>query len=277
MKIVHLKFLSLLLFPLLGGLIFQACQKNNNPAQEEKNVDYYTCPMHPQIHQDGPGQCPICGMDLVPVYENQSPTQEGTTGQIYLHPDSLQKAGVVTASVAKQEFTLTLKGYGQVGVSSTYPPLYDTSLLELNFTEQEGALLAKDLEVEIENLQKEKIGKGKITYVKNYLDPETRLIGVFVKLNDKKDLKINSFITGTVSLALGEKTTIPKPALISQGLQNLVYVLNDQGGIKARFVKIGPHNEEVYVVLEGLKAGEQVIKNGHFLIDAESQIRGMHD
>ncbi|MEO6280671.1 copper-translocating P-type ATPase [Roseateles sp.] len=27
----------------------------------------YTCPMHPQIHQMGPGNCPICGMTLEPV------------------------------------------------------------------------------------------------------------------------------------------------------------------------------------------------------------------
>ena len=25
----------------------------------------YTCPMHPQIISDHPGQCPICGMDLI--------------------------------------------------------------------------------------------------------------------------------------------------------------------------------------------------------------------
>ncbi|MEI7932735.1 MAG: heavy metal-binding domain-containing protein, partial [Alphaproteobacteria bacterium] len=27
----------------------------------------YTCPMHPQIRQAGPGHCPICGMALEPV------------------------------------------------------------------------------------------------------------------------------------------------------------------------------------------------------------------
>ena len=27
----------------------------------------YTCPMHPQIRQPGPGHCPICGMTLEPV------------------------------------------------------------------------------------------------------------------------------------------------------------------------------------------------------------------
>lgn len=26
----------------------------------------YTCPMHPQIRQEGPGNCPICGMALEP-------------------------------------------------------------------------------------------------------------------------------------------------------------------------------------------------------------------
>ena len=26
----------------------------------------YTCPMHPEVRQDGPGSCPICGMALEP-------------------------------------------------------------------------------------------------------------------------------------------------------------------------------------------------------------------
>ena len=26
---------------------------------------YYTCPMHPEVHADAPGRCPICGMKLV--------------------------------------------------------------------------------------------------------------------------------------------------------------------------------------------------------------------
>ena len=34
----------------------------HNHATEE---EAYTCPMHPQIVQDKPGTCPICGMDLV--------------------------------------------------------------------------------------------------------------------------------------------------------------------------------------------------------------------
>jgi Cu+-exporting ATPase len=32
----------------------------------------YTCPMHPEVVQDGPGSCPICGMDLVPMEPSDS-------------------------------------------------------------------------------------------------------------------------------------------------------------------------------------------------------------
>ena len=33
----------------------------------------YTCPMHPQIRQVGPGSCPICGMTLEPVMASAEP------------------------------------------------------------------------------------------------------------------------------------------------------------------------------------------------------------
>src|SRR5215510_12958067 len=38
----------------------------------------YTCPMHPQIRQAGPGFCPICGMALEPVEasEGSGPSPE---------------------------------------------------------------------------------------------------------------------------------------------------------------------------------------------------------
>ena len=32
----------------------------------------WTCSMHPQVRQDEPGQCPICGMDLIPVERSAS-------------------------------------------------------------------------------------------------------------------------------------------------------------------------------------------------------------
>lgn len=34
--------------------------------------EVWSCSMHPQIQRDGPGQCPICGMDLIPVRKDSS-------------------------------------------------------------------------------------------------------------------------------------------------------------------------------------------------------------
>ncbi|TSA31702.1 MAG: heavy metal translocating P-type ATPase [Porphyromonadaceae bacterium] len=51
-------------------------QEHGHEAHEQKKVKkekgittgtlIYTCPMHPQVKQNKPGSCPICGMDLVP-------------------------------------------------------------------------------------------------------------------------------------------------------------------------------------------------------------------
>lgn len=38
----------------------------------ETSATIYTCPMHPEIEQDHPGSCPKCGMDLVPKEANVS-------------------------------------------------------------------------------------------------------------------------------------------------------------------------------------------------------------
>src|SRR5215471_20439809 len=35
------------------------------PAETSKTL--YTCGMHPQVIQDHPGNCPICGMKLTPI------------------------------------------------------------------------------------------------------------------------------------------------------------------------------------------------------------------
>ena len=41
--------------------------KEPGPIQSELKDFIYTCPMHPQIKQKGPGNCPICGMALEPL------------------------------------------------------------------------------------------------------------------------------------------------------------------------------------------------------------------
>jgi Cu(I)/Ag(I) efflux system membrane fusion protein len=56
------------LLVLLLAVSSAACRKtktDDHAAVGEKV--YYTCSMHPQVHEDAPGKCPICGMDLIAV------------------------------------------------------------------------------------------------------------------------------------------------------------------------------------------------------------------
>ena len=63
-KIIARTTVFVALFALLLGAA--ACWKHGASAKPA-NVDYYTCTMHPSVHAEAPGKCPICGMDLVPV------------------------------------------------------------------------------------------------------------------------------------------------------------------------------------------------------------------
>lgn len=70
---------------LLGGyLLFGGSNLSPGPSPEERGdmtsmgdhdhdeAEIWTCSMHPQIQQDGPGDCPLCGMDLIPLETGNS-------------------------------------------------------------------------------------------------------------------------------------------------------------------------------------------------------------
>jgi P-type Cu+ transporter len=48
----------------------------------------HTCPMHPEVQQSGPGECPKCGMSLEPVAVHAPPTSEQWTCP--MHPEIIR-------------------------------------------------------------------------------------------------------------------------------------------------------------------------------------------
>ncbi|MCM8797962.1 MAG: efflux RND transporter periplasmic adaptor subunit [Candidatus Omnitrophica bacterium] len=73
-KIIFL--VTIILVVGLGLFISSSLTKKSKSSAisspEKAKVKYWTCGMHPQIKQDKPGNCPICGMNLIPVYEEKA-------------------------------------------------------------------------------------------------------------------------------------------------------------------------------------------------------------
>ena len=94
---------------LLLMLAFAACkQKPQQAIVQTQNRAYYTCSMHPQIHEDHPGNCPICGMKLIKV---ELTGNNKASDKITLTATQLQLANIQTDTVREaytgQEKTLT--------------------------------------------------------------------------------------------------------------------------------------------------------------------------
>jgi len=49
-------------------------QMQHEHTQQHEAMQNYTCPMHPEVITDHPGNCPKCGMKLVPLKEKKRGT-----------------------------------------------------------------------------------------------------------------------------------------------------------------------------------------------------------
>jgi len=110
----------------LSFLTLTACsRKLSDEKAPASNVAYYTCTMHPFVRsQDPKGKCPVCGMDLVPVYQsNAAHDSEGATnaapaaaaspmdanGMVTISPERLEEIGVTTEVVTRRSLTRPLR------------------------------------------------------------------------------------------------------------------------------------------------------------------------
>ena len=72
-------------------------------------IAHYTCSMHPSVKQAGPGKCPICGMNLVPVSKEQQ-----AQGVVMIDEGRRQLIGVRTAAVVEGPLRSSFQAVGQV-------------------------------------------------------------------------------------------------------------------------------------------------------------------
>jgi membrane fusion protein, copper/silver efflux system len=95
---------------------FAACSK---PAKLAviSDVDYWTCTMHPSVHSEGPGKCPICGMDLVPVTLRGKNNQESAKPSEFIVPvQRQQQIGVTYAEAKRRHMRFEIRSVGTLDV-----------------------------------------------------------------------------------------------------------------------------------------------------------------
>lgn len=164
-------FLTILIALVLGGLIgwlikpstHQIYEPSGHDHSESSAEEVWTCSMHPQIRQSEPGQCPLCGMDLIPASSNRS----SVSASPFIHemtPEAVAMANIHTSRVTgtSPEGELFLTGKVQAderqlaSVTAKFPGRMEE--LFINFTGQvvqRGQRLATIYSPELVTAQKE--------------------------------------------------------------------------------------------------------------------------
>lgn len=116
-------FVSLLLILFVAS----GCGKGGD-AKADPNIDYYTCTMHPSVHANEPGKCPICSMDLVPVMKRGGTSSADQAGKAESKQEMANMPGMqgmapptAGSSSESNEFSVPVERQQQIGV--TYAPV----------------------------------------------------------------------------------------------------------------------------------------------------------
>ncbi len=95
---------------LFGWIFFHSSGVTTKTTQEisgheshdiESENQIWTCSMHPQIRMDTPGQCPICGMDLIPLTSMTSSEDDFDPNELVMTESAAKLASIQTMIVTK--------------------------------------------------------------------------------------------------------------------------------------------------------------------------------
>lgn len=108
---------TLVLGLLAGWLIFGKSSEENHEGHEHTTVEVagetmWTCSMHPQIRQNEPGDCPICGMDLIALEDETDSNIDPMA--ISMSPTAIQLASISTDLVGSADPVKSVRLNGKV-------------------------------------------------------------------------------------------------------------------------------------------------------------------
>lgn len=126
------------------------------------------------------------------------------------------------------------------------------------------------------------IFEGEVEFIEPTVDPGTRTVGIRVAMsNPGGRLKPGEFARASLKVPVlsvagesGESVVIPRNSLLSVGQHSLAYVEIKPGEYEIRKVTVGPTVDDMVAILSGIQAGENVVAQSTFLLDAQMQLQG---
>jgi Cu(I)/Ag(I) efflux system membrane fusion protein len=107
---------SVILFVLAALFLVQGCSSKEKDTHATGAGPKYHCPMHHTYVKDGPGDCPICGMRLVPINQEGTQPTAGMQGRmaVAVPAEKRQLIGLTFSTVKKRPLSQTLRTVGTV-------------------------------------------------------------------------------------------------------------------------------------------------------------------
>jgi multidrug efflux pump subunit AcrA (membrane-fusion protein) len=115
---------------------------------------------------------------------------------------------------------------------------------------------------------------GRIDQVLPQVDPATRTVRVrLVFRNPGVVLKPGMYVNVAIAVPLGRQLVIPSSAVLQTGSRAIAFINHGNGNLEPRTIETGLQLDDSVIVLQGLKAGEQVVSSANFLVDSEAQLQ----
>jgi len=127
------KTISILLLVIAAfglGYLLRGCGNKDMPSGEltqtegpahnqvKESITLWTCSMHPQTQMSAPGQCPICGMELIPTSGGDG-NHNTSERELRLSPAAVKLAEIQTLPVERKHVRVKIRMVGKVDYDET--------------------------------------------------------------------------------------------------------------------------------------------------------------
>jgi RND family efflux transporter MFP subunit len=116
--------------------------------------------------------------------------------------------------------------------------------------------------------------EGRVNFIYPQVDTMTRTVRARLTFsNPGLKLTPGMFVNVALKLGGGTQLVIPATGVLQSGTRQVVFVNRGDGYLEPREVELGARAGDDFVVLKGLKEGEEIVTSANFLIDSESQLQ----